>query len=242
MPQRATSTSFNGPNANKRRHGVKKGDIRGPYKKRKRTQAELAHLMSEYFDGPEKDKSMRAVPRDEASKDIDPLEFMQSFINSEGMPKRDRLLASAQLAPYKHARRTGQYIGKSLVLPEPTSAQMAQEQIAMIARIAREGGCTMEESTVLIGHLESYIRAAGVVELGPRLAALEAREAARVAQGGAPVGLIIESTLPPLPGCESMIMPDTLMIEGLSDERAGVEPQAGEARANDGDPPIEDRR
>jgi hypothetical protein len=97
-------------------------------------------------------------------------------------------LASAQLAPYKHARKTGQYIGKSLVLPEPTDARMAQEQIAMISRIAREGNITLEESTVLIGHLESYIRAAGIVELGPRIAALEAREAARAEQGGAHVG------------------------------------------------------
>jgi hypothetical protein len=111
-------------------------------------------MMSEYFDGPEKDKSMRSVPIDEALRNIDPLDFMQSFINSESMPKRDRLLASAQLAPYKHARRTGQTITKSPVLPEPTSAEMAREQIGMITRIAREGNCTMEEATELIGHLE----------------------------------------------------------------------------------------
>jgi hypothetical protein len=193
--------------------------------------------MSEYFDGPEKDKSMRMVPRDEASKDIDPLEFMQSFVNSEAMPKRDRLLASAQLAPYKHARRTGQFITKSLVLPEPKNAQQAQEQIGMIARIAREGGCTMEESSVLIAHLESYIRAAAVVELGPRIAALEAAALARGEQPATQVGIVIESGLPRLPGCENLIMPSQQQIESAANERNDAEQSLESTR--EGDQPAE---
>jgi hypothetical protein len=190
-------------------------------------------MMAEHFDGPEKDNSMRSVPRDEVSRDIDPLDFMQQFVNSESMPKRDRLLASAQLAPYKHSRKTGQYIGKSLVLPEPTSAEMAQAQIAMIARICREGNCTMEESTVLIGHLESYIRASSVVELGPRIARLEAEAAARAAQG-AGASIIIESSLPLLPGNEGLITSNTLTIESSVDEWCSSNaPQAREARESD---------
>jgi hypothetical protein len=70
---------------------------------------------------------MRSVPRDANTNSIDPLDFMQQYIDNEGMPKRERLLASAQLAPYKHSRKTGQYISKALVLPEPKTAQQAQE-------------------------------------------------------------------------------------------------------------------
>jgi hypothetical protein len=221
---------------------VKLGTIRGPYKKRKnRTQAELAHMMAEHFDGPEKDTSMRAVPRDEVSRDIDPLDFMQQFINSESMPKRDRPLASAQLAPFKHAKRTGQYISKSLVLPEPTSAEMAREQIGMIARIAREGGCTMEESTTLISHLQAYINASAVVDLVPRLAALEAKEAARAEQGTANVGILIQSDLPLLPGAEDLILPNTLPIESLTDDRTDVAQPASQAGKGNRGPSTEDQ-
>jgi hypothetical protein len=246
MPQHATSTSFNGPNANKRRPGVQRGDIRGPYKK-KRSQLELQTLIAEQLDGAEQrakehGASMHSVPRDVKQGSVDPLDFMQQFIDNEGMPKRDRLLASAQLAPYRHARKCGQYIGRSVVLPEPTNVAMAQEQIASLARLAREGIITLEESTALIGHLKTYIDAAGVVELGPRIARLEAKEAMRAEQGAAHASLVIESSLPLLPGCESLITPDTKLIEEFHDEwRAGPEQSSPSFRVPDGSPPSEDQ-
>jgi hypothetical protein len=117
---------------------------------------------------------------------------------------------------------------------------MAREQIAMITRIAREGGCTLEESTVLIGHLQAYITASATVELGPRIARIEAAIAARAEQGDAQVGLVIQSDLPMLPGCEGLIMPNTLTIESITDERASTSPQIGSPGTGDGNPPAPD--
>jgi hypothetical protein len=170
---------------------------------------------------------MRSVPRDANTKSIDPLEFMQAYIDNEGMPKRDRLLASAQLAPYKHSRRTGQYISKALVLPEPENAQQAQSQIAMIMRISREGGCTMDEAKQLIEQLEAYVRVAATVELVPRIAALEQAAAARGDQPET-TKLVIESSLPRLPGCENLLLPG--QVRDPSDERNDAGQQIDEAR------------
>jgi hypothetical protein len=98
----------------------------------------------------------------------------------------------------------------------------------MIARIAREGGCTMEESTTLIAHLEAYIRATAVVDFAPRLAALEAAAAARGDTVVNQIGISIDSTLPRLPGCEDLIMPTSRQIEGAADEHVDAGQSTGE--------------
>jgi hypothetical protein len=192
-------------------------------------------MLTETLDGPDKDTSMHSVSRDN-DKHIDPLDYMQRYIDNEGMPKRDRLLASAQLAPYKHARKTGQFISKALILPEPKDAEQARDQIAMIARVCREGGVTMEESTVLISHLQAYINASAVVDLVPRLAELERKEAARAERGDA-VGLLVQSDMPVMPGLENVLFPGTLTIESSVDDRSANDaPQAGTSRESEDKP------
>jgi hypothetical protein len=58
--------------------------------------------MAEELDGAEQratehGASMHSVPRDVKQSSIDPLDFMQQFMDNEGMPKRDRPLVSSGL-------------------------------------------------------------------------------------------------------------------------------------------------
>jgi hypothetical protein len=46
---------------------------------------------------------------------IDPLDYQQSVIDDRDAPRRDRLQASALLAPFKHVKPQGQYLSRSII-------------------------------------------------------------------------------------------------------------------------------
>jgi hypothetical protein len=146
------------------------------------------------------------VVEEGAPEHCDPLDYMQASIDDPRLSHRDKLFAASNLAPYVHPKRTGQFISNVISLPPPVNAADAKLQIGIIMQYVRAGYATMEEGDKLIAHLNTFINAETVVDVIPRVAALEAKEAARAEQGSA-VGFIIQSDMPALPGTD-IIMPD----------------------------------
>jgi hypothetical protein len=173
----------------------------------------------------------------------DPLDYLQRTIDNPQMSHRDKVFASSCLAPYLHPKRTGQFISNVISLPPPTNAADAKLQIGIIMQYVRAGYATVEEGDKLIGDLKAFIDAESIVDLVPRVAALEQAQAARGDQPATQVGLIIEGGLPTMPGTESLILPDVQMIEAMVDERTnlgeplaplgtdGGEPQDGDSNS-----------
>jgi hypothetical protein len=134
------------------------------------------------------------------------------------MPHRDKVFAASNLAPHLHAKRVGSFISNVISLPPPTNAADAKLQIGIIMQYVRAGYATVEEGDKLIGHLKTFIDAESIVDLAPRVTALELAQAS--GNQSTQVGVIIQGGLPGLPGTESLIMPDDVqVIEAMADER-----------------------
>jgi hypothetical protein len=171
----------------------------------------------------------------------DPLDYLQRTIDNPQMSHRDKVFAASNLAPYVHPKRVGQFISNTISLPPPSNAADAKLQTGIIMQYVRAGYATVEEGDKLIGHLKTFIDAEGIVDLGPRVARLEAKDAARAEQGTTQIGVVIQSDFPRLPGTESMIMPAGVKaIESISNEPASPAPPPGSSGAEDGSPGIED--
>jgi hypothetical protein len=142
-----------------------------------------------------------------------------------------------------HPKRTGQFISNVINLPAPTNSADAKLQIGIVMQYVRAGYATVEEGDKLIAHLKTFIDAEGIVGLAPRIAKLEAEAALRAEQGGTNVGIIVETSLPQLPGTESMIFPGTIAIESMSpDERDDLKQPAQPIGASGSSQPPEDSR
>jgi hypothetical protein len=169
----------------------------------------------------------------------DPLDYLQRTIDNPQMSHRDKVFAASNLAPYLHPRRTGSFISSTLNLPPPQNASEAKGQISLITGHVRLGYVTLEEGDKLIAHLRSFIDAEAVTDLAPRIAAIEAREAARGNQPTTQIGIVVEGGLPTLPGCEGLITRDDVpVIEAVPDDRANLgESPTSSREVTSGEPP-----
>jgi hypothetical protein len=170
----------------------------------------------------------------------DPLDYLQRTIDNPQMSHRDKVFAASNLAPYVHPKRTGQYVSNVINIPPPQNAAEAKNQIALVSHHVRLGYATVEEGNALISHLEAFIRAEGVTELAPRIAALEQAAAARGDTIVNQVALSIESSLPRLPGNEQLIMPNQQQIEAAANERGDAAQSPSETREDNSPAGIED--
>jgi hypothetical protein len=165
----------------------------------------------------------------------DPLDYMQASIDNPKLSHRDKLFAASNLAPYVHPKRTGQFISNVISLPPPANAADAKLQIDIIMQYVRAGYATVEEGDKLIAHLKTFIDAESIVDLAPRVAALEQAQAAR---GDQPtqVGIVVNGGLPLMPGVEGVILPDVQMIEPMPDERTNLSESPASFREDGGEP------
>jgi hypothetical protein len=244
--------------------GVKQGSVRGNYRRRQMNAAEIDLIMSDpeirsrveevlkrnviykrvpESAGPSPVRSANWTPRvvEEGEQEhCDPLDYLQRTIDNPQMSHRDKVFAASNLAPYLHPKRTGQFISNVISLPPPKDAADAKLQIGIVMQYARAGYCTLEESDKLVAHLQAFINAESVVELTPRIAALEAAALARGEQPATQVGIVIESGLPRLPGCENLIMPSQQQIESAVNERNDAEQSLEPTREGDQSAEAED--
>jgi hypothetical protein len=166
---------------------------------------------------------------------IDPLDYQQSVVDDKNAPRRDRLQASALLAPFKHVKPTGTKLATVVDLPPPTTIDQALEQRGQIMGLEQLRLITKEDATQLITELDGWV----FVKRGPdheqRLQAIKAK--VRGEQDAPQVQFIVESPLGMLPvgeGEPSVIMPSNVrVIDTRPEEEKPGDDQSGGTRSED---------
>ena len=134
--------------------------------------------------------------------DIDPAEFCSSIVSNPNEPTELRLAASNYLLPYLYAKRgavpTPRYIDEPIQLPEPTTIEQANKNIAYISNLKAQGLIDLDFANSLIA--DNTTIANNLIaeeELRFKINPPETRDTTIRIEGG----------LPQLPGCENLIMP-----------------------------------
>jgi hypothetical protein len=134
--------------------------------------------------------------------DIDPAEFCSSIVSNPNEPTELRLAASNYLLPYLYAKRgavpTPRYIDEPIQLPEPTTIEQANKNIAYISNLKAQGLIDLDFANSLIA--DNTTIANNLIaeeELKFKLYPPEERDTVIKIEGG----------LPQLPGAENLIMP-----------------------------------
>jgi len=133
---------------------------------------------------------------------IDPAEFCSSIVSNPNEPTELRLAASNYLLPYLYAKRgavpTPRYIDEPIQLPEPTTIEQANKNIAYISNLKAQGLIDLDFANSLIA--DNTTIANNLIaeeELKFKLYPPEERDTVIKIEGG----------LPQLPGAENLIMP-----------------------------------
>ena len=86
--------------------------------------------------------------------DTDPAEFCSSIVSNPNEPTELRLAASNYLLPYLYAKRgavpTPRYIDEPIQLPEPTTIEQANKNIAYISNLKAQGLIDLDFANSLI--------------------------------------------------------------------------------------------
>jgi hypothetical protein len=134
--------------------------------------------------------------------DTDPAEFLSSIVSSPNEPTELKIAASNGLLPYLYPKRgavpTSRYIDEPIQLPEPTTIEQANKNIAYISNLKAQGLIDLDFANSLIA--DNTTIANNLIaeeELKFKLYPPEERDTVIKIQGG----------LPSLPGAENLIMP-----------------------------------
>jgi len=134
--------------------------------------------------------------------DVDPADFCSAIVSNPNEPTELKLAAANYLLPYLYSKRgavpTPRYIDEPIQLPEPTTIEQANKNIAYISNLKSQGLIDLDFANSLIA--DNTTIANNLIaeeELKFKLYPPETRDTTIRIEGG----------LPQLPGCENLIMP-----------------------------------
>jgi len=136
--------------------------------------------------------------------DVDPADFCSSIVSSPNEPTELKLQAANCLLPYLYSKRGAvtppRYVEESLVVPEFTSVEIAEEFLAKIATLVAGGELDIQTGLELSQLTKAWIDSKHAAkELDLKVISIEG--------GPSEQTIRIEGGLPVLPGCENLIMP-----------------------------------
>src|SRR5215471_1059055 len=134
--------------------------------------------------------------------DLDPADLLSSIVTNNQEPNELRIQAAGLLMPYKYGKHGSipppRYIDEPIQLPEPTTIEQANKNIAYISNLKAQGLIDLDFANSLIA--DNTTIANNLIaeeELKFKLYPPEERDTTIHIKGG----------LPQLPGCENLIMP-----------------------------------
>src|SRR5262245_9364847 len=134
--------------------------------------------------------------------DLDPADLLSSIVTNNEEPKELRIQAAGLLMPYKYGKHGSipapRYIDEPIQLPEPTTIEQANKNIAYISNLKAQGLIDLDFANSLIA--DNTTIANNLIaeeELKFKIYPPEQQDQRIVISGG----------LPQLPGCENLIMP-----------------------------------
>jgi hypothetical protein len=141
--------------------------------------------------------------------DRDPLDILSEFASSQLVEPNLRIQAAVALAGYYHGKRPAMRFVEGITgLRAPASIEEARQYIARLAYLVAIGRIDIDGAEAIKSQLQSFIDATVGSEVDQRLRALEEMARQQQAAGtGFGATIVVESTLPRMPGTEDMIMP-----------------------------------
>ena len=134
--------------------------------------------------------------------DVKALDLIATIVGFKDAPTQLRLQAAAILAPYQELK-AHEKVGRDLQLPEATSVEMAMQNLAKIAAEAAADRIAPEIASKLADLQQRYIDARISHDTEARLAAIEQM----LERLRPPVDIVVESSMPTMPGLEGVLMP-----------------------------------
>jgi hypothetical protein len=138
----------------------------------------------------------------ETRGDIDPADLLSSIVTNPQEAQELRIQAAGLLMPYKYGKHGSipapRYIDDPIQLPEPTTIEQANKNIAYISNLKAQGLIDLDFANSLIGD-NTTIANNLIAEEKLKLELYPPQERDQTIR--------IEGGLPTLPGCESLIMP-----------------------------------
>jgi hypothetical protein len=140
--------------------------------------------------------------------DKDPLDVLSQFASSEVADPNLRVQAATALAAYQHGKRPAlRFISDITNMPAPRNLEDARGYIARLSHLAAQGKIDVDAALAIRDLLQSYIDAVIGSEVDQRLRALEEMAREQATRGGFGTAIVVESSLPRMPGTEGLIMP-----------------------------------
>ena len=139
--------------------------------------------------------------------DKDPLDVLSQFASSEVADPNLRVQAATALAGYQHGKRPAlRFISDITNMPAPKTIQEAQAYISRLSHLVAAGKLDVDAGLAIKDLLQSYIDSVIGSEVDQRLRALEEMARQQAAHGyGATI--VVESSMPRMPGTEDLILP-----------------------------------
>jgi hypothetical protein len=154
-----------------------------------------------------------------SAKDINGLDLIASIAACARFAVATRLQAAINLASWQNLKPS-EKVGRDLGLPEPTSVEIATQNLAKIATAAAGDKITPSVARDLAELQEKFISARIGNDTEARLEALEAA----LAPFRPAIPIVVESSMPIMPGLENVRLPERL--EASPDAGRNREPES----------------
>jgi hypothetical protein len=119
-----------------------------------------------------------------------------------------KLQAAGLLAQHKYGRRPSyRYVEDVVGMKAPKTIEEALQYLSRLSALVAEGKLDVDSGLAIQSLLQSYIDAVIGSEVDQRLRALEENVREQAARGGFGAAIVVESSLPRMPGTEGLIMP-----------------------------------
>jgi hypothetical protein len=156
------------------------------------------------------------------------LDVLSQFASSEVADPNLRVQAATALAGYQHGKRPAlRFISDITNMPAPKTIQEAQAYISRLSHLVAAGKLDVDAGLAIKDLLQSYIDSVIGSEVDQRLRALEEMAREQATRGGGTT-VIVESSMPRLPGAQVLMPGDPPVIDQRSNPWGNV-PDVGSA-------------
>jgi hypothetical protein len=163
----------------------------------------------------------------EARGDRDPIDFLSEVSSSALVDMPLRIQAAGMLASYKHGKRPSyRYIEDITNMPAPRTIAEAQQYLARLTFLVATGKLDVDGAAAVKDLLQAYIDSVIGSEVDQRLRVLEEMARDQATRGFA-AAVIVESSMPRMPGTEGLIMPGDRPVTDQKPNPWGNVPDVG---------------
>jgi hypothetical protein len=140
--------------------------------------------------------------------DRDPLDILSEFANSQLVEPNLRIQAASVLSGYRHGKRPPmRYVESVTGLKAPASLEEARQYLARLTYLVAAGRIDIDGAAAIREQLQAFIDATIGTGVEDRLRALEEMARAQATRGFG-TAIVVESSMPVMPGCENVLMPN----------------------------------